>query len=128
MNVQIITNDEKPAFAVLPYDEYEALIERMELLEDLQACKDFDERLARGEEELIPHDVVVRLIDGANPVKVWREHRGLTQNELGTELGLSGAYISQIESGKRDGTVKVYAALAKALDVDIDDLVVARNA
>ena len=124
MNPQIISDrDQKPAFAVLPYDEYMALIERLELLEDLRDCQDFEERLARGEEELIPGDVVERLVEGENTVKVWREHRGLTQEELGAEIGLSGPYLSQIESGKREGTVKVYAALAKALGVDIDDLV-----
>jgi len=125
MNIQIISNsDKEPAFAVLPYDEYTALIERVELLQDLHDCQDFEERLARGEEELIPGDVVERLVEGENPVRVWREHRGLTQEELGARTGLSGPYLSQIESGKREGTVKVFAALAKALDVDIDDLVV----
>jgi len=43
---------------------------------------------------------------------------------LGARTGLSGPYLSQIESGKREGTIKVFSALAKALDVDIDDLVV----
>ena len=125
MNAQIISNNDKePAFAVLPYDEYTALIERVERFEDLSDCQDFEERLARGEEELIPGDVVERLVEGENPVRVWREHRGLTQEELGARTGLSGPYLSQIESGKREGTVKVFAALAKALDVDIDDLVV----
>ena len=125
MNIQIISNsDKEPAFAVLPYDEYTALIERVELLQDLHDCQDFEERLARGEEELIPGDVVERLVEGENPVRVWREHRGLTQEELGARTGLSGPYLSQIESGKREGTVKVFAALAKALDADIDDLVV----
>lgn len=125
MNIQIISNsDKEPAFAVLLYDDYTALIERVERLEDLCDCQDFEERLARGEEELIPGDVVERLVEGENPVRVWREHRGLTQEELGARTGLSGPYLSQIESGKREGTVKVFAALAKALDVDIDDLVV----
>jgi len=55
---------------------------------------------------------------------LWREHRGLTQEELGARTGLSGPYLSQIESGKREGTIKVFSALAKALDVDIDGLVV----
>lgn len=124
MNPQFISgSDEEPAFAVLPYDEYTALIERLELLEDLRDCQDFEERLARGEEELTPGDVVERLVNGEHPVRVWREHRGLTQEELGTRAGLSGPYLSQIESGKREGTVKVYAALSKALKVEIDDLI-----
>jgi len=123
---QIITNnDREPAFAVIPYDEYQALMERLDLLEDLRDSKAFGEKLARGEEEVIPVEVVERLMAGESPVKVWREHRGLTQEDLGEHVGLSGSYLSQIESGKREGTVRVYAALARALGVDVDDLVAA---
>ena len=80
MKPQIITNrDREPAFAVIPYDEYRALMERLEWLEDLRDSKAFEEKLAQGEEEVIPVEVVGRLVEGESPVKVWREHRGLTQ-------------------------------------------------
>ena len=126
MKPQIITNsDREPAFAVIPYDEYRALIERLEWFEDLRDSKAFEEKLVRGEEEVVPAEVVERLVGGESPVKVWREHRGLTQEDLGEQVGLSGSYLSQIESGKRDGTVRVYAALARVLGVDVDDLVAA---
>ena len=116
MKPQIITNsDREPAFAVIPYDEYRVLMERLDLLEDLRDSKAFGEKLARGEEEVIPVEVVERLVDGESPVKVWREHRGLTQEELGEQVGLSGSYLSQIESGKREGTVRVYAGLGARL-------------
>ena len=128
MKPQIITNrDREPAFAVIPYDEYRALMERLEWLEDLRDSKTLAEKLARGEEEVIPVEVVERLVEGESPVKVWREHRGLTQEDLGDQVGLSGSYLSQIESGKREGTVKVYAALARALGVDVDDLVTLKD-
>ena len=58
-----------------------------------------------------------------NPVRVWREYRGLTQRELAEKAGLAQAYIAQIETGRRKGTVDVYKRLAEALRVDIDDLV-----
>lgn len=99
--------------------------EALELLEDLRDCKEFENKLARGEEKLTPSDVVERLVDGENPVKVWREYRGFTQEELGSRTGLSGPCLSRIESGKRESTVKVHVTLAKALGVDIDDLVIA---
>ena len=73
MKPQIITNsDREPAFAVIPYDEYQALMERLDLLEDLRDSKAFGEKLARGEEEVIPVEVVERLMAGESPVKVWR--------------------------------------------------------
>lgn len=126
MKPQIIINrDREPAFAVIPYDEYRALMERLEWFEDLRDSKAFEEKLARGEEEEVPAEVVERLVGEESPVRVWREHRGLTQEDVGEQVGLSGSYLSQIETGKREGTVRVYSALARALGVDLDDLVAA---
>lgn len=39
------------------------------------------------------------------------------------KAGVGKSYISQIETGRREGSVSVYRAIAKALQVDIDDLV-----
>jgi transcriptional regulator with XRE-family HTH domain len=55
-------------------------------------------------------------------VRVWREHRGLTVEKLAKAAGISQPYLSQIETGRRDGTFKVMAALARALKIDLDDL------
>lgn len=57
-----------------------------------------------------------------NPVRVWREHRNLTVGALAQAAGLSQPYISEIEAGKRDSTVKTIAAIARALRVGLDDL------
>lgn len=54
-------------------------------------------------EELIPAEVTYAILDGANPVRVWREQRGLTQQQLADAAGISTPYLSQIESGKRTG-------------------------
>jgi hypothetical protein len=37
---------------------------------------------AAGEEELVPSDVVERLLAAENPIRVWRTHRGLTSAAL----------------------------------------------
>ena len=88
------------------------------MLEDVTA---FDTALAAAEEE-VPHAVVKRLIEGENPIRVWREHRGLTQEDVAARAGIAKAYLSQIEGGRRTGSTKVHAALAEALDVAIEDL------
>jgi len=54
---------------------------------------------------------------------VWREHRGLTQQPLAKAIGISVPYLSQIESGKRRGSAKVLAAIAKELGLSLDDIV-----
>ena len=122
MSVEIIQRDGE-RYAVMPYDEYRDLLETLENSRDVALIDEFYERLGRGEEELIPADVVHRILDGENPVRVWREHRKLTQQALADQAGISKNYLSQIESGKRDGRVRVLQALAQVLNVDLDDLV-----
>ena len=82
----------------------------------------FDAALAKPEETL-PHESVRRLLAGESPCKVWREHRGLTQAELAQAAGLSQPAIAQIESGQRKPGVAALQKLAKALGLDMDDLV-----
>ncbi|MFK5949893.1 MAG: helix-turn-helix transcriptional regulator, partial [Methylococcales bacterium] len=73
-------------------------------------------------EENIPAKVVYDLMDGKNSLKVWRKFRNLTQDELSKKAGITQAMITMIENGKRTGTVNVLGKLAKALNLDIDDL------
>ncbi|HAD03142.1 MAG TPA: hypothetical protein DCF93_00260 [Desulfuromonas sp.] len=43
--------------------------------------------------------------------------------ELSEKAGISKPYLSQIETGKRQGTLETMAAIAKALAVPLDVLV-----
>ena len=52
------------------------------------------------ESETIPHKMVFRLIEGENPITVWREHRDHTGAQLARKSGVSASMISQIESDK----------------------------
>ncbi len=118
MNVQIIRRKGKPEWAVIPYKEYERLRGAAELAEDAELAR----RALERDEERIPIEVVERLIEGENPVRVWRKYRGLTQQGLAKKVGVSPAYLSQIETGKRGGSSKVLRAIASALNVDLDDI------
>jgi len=123
MTIQIIhAQDGQPEWAVLPYQEYLHIIEKIEMLEDIREYDLAVQALASGEEELIPAEVVYAILDGANPIRVWREFRGLTQQEVAMNAGISTAYLSQLETGKRAGTSRVLAAIARVLNVDVDDL------
>ena len=122
MSVQFIETA-SGRLAILPEAEYRELAEAYEDAEAGAIVDRFRERLAAGEEELIPANVVNRLLAGDNPVRVWREHRGLKTGELAEAAALSQAYVSQIEAGKREGSIAAMKAIAKALNLIIDDLV-----
>jgi DNA-binding XRE family transcriptional regulator len=123
MSVQIIENDGIPVYAVVPIADYRALIEKAEMLDDVAAFDKAEAALAAGEDELVPSDIADSLLANVNAVKVWREYRGMSQVALAEAAGLSQAYIAQIETGKREGRIDAYKAIANVLEVDIDDLV-----
>ena len=121
--IQLIERNGKPEWAVLPYEEYLHLIEQAEMLEDIRDYDAAKAAIERGDEEVIPSKVVYAILDGKNPIKVWREFRGLTQQQLAQAVRISKPYLSQIETGKRRGTTEILATIANALNVSIDELV-----
>lgn len=94
-----------------------------EMPDDAAAVARFRARLAAGEEELVPAVVLDRLLDGENPVRVWRTHRGLTQSGLARASGVHRVVIADIEAGRRGREGESLKALAEALGVGGDDLV-----
>jgi len=64
-----------------------------------------------------------RLLDGESPVKVWREKRGRSQRELAAAAGVSAGYLAEIETGRKPGSAAALARLAKALEVQMEDLI-----
>lgn len=122
MNVQTIEKNGKPEYVVLPWEDYQAMLEALEDRADAAALASFAERLARGEEETLPAAMVDRLLAGESPLRVWREHRGLTQAQLGEAAGVAQSMIAMIERGDRRGTVDTLAAIARALKVELEDL------
>ncbi len=109
------------AYVVLPRAEYETLLERLEDLEDAARVREAVEHPETR--EYLPAELVNRLMAGEHPVRIWREHRGLTVAALAEKAGVAPAYVSEIENRKKPGSVRAMKALAAALAVDLDDLV-----
>ncbi len=124
MSVQVIERDGKPEYAVVPYEEWQRLLALAEEVEDIRAAERAMQALASGEDERLPAEVVHALLEGAPPLRVWREHRGLSQTRLAERAGVTQGAIAQIESGRRKGSVHLLRKLARALEIDVDDLVV----
>lgn len=108
---------------LLPRAEYDRLLDAAEMAADVAAFDEVQRALAAGEEEFVPLEMVDRMLAGENPIRVWRQHRGLTVEQLAVKSGLAANYLSQIETGKRVGAVDKLKAIAEALDLTIDDIV-----
>jgi antitoxin component HigA of HigAB toxin-antitoxin module len=114
--VQIIEVDGKPAFYVVPADLWNRLREAAEDAEDRADLERFDRE---DDGVRYPSAVAYAIADGVTPARAWREHRGLTLQALADAAGLSKAFVSQIECGKRTGTAATLKKLAQALGVPL---------
>ena len=123
MSAQFIGKAGMAEFAVIPIEEYNALREKAELLDDTIAYDRALQEMTDGDDEVIPAGIAKRLLSGKeHPLKVWREYRGLTQEELAHAAGTSQGQIALLETGKRKGAIDTWKTLANKLDVDVDDL------
>ena len=81
---RIIHQNGIPAFAVIPWDEYQRLIKAQQETEEPDVW--------------FPHDVVeANTIQGKSLIKAWREHFNLTQQQLADKAGLTQSAIARME-------------------------------
>jgi len=115
---QIILQNKTPVFAILPYAEYESILEKLEDIADIEIIQ-----AAKSEKsERFPLSLIEDIASGKNPIKAYREHRGLSQQALAEKVKISKQYVSQLENNERKGTLGILKKIAKILTVDLDDI------
>ena len=124
----MIVIDRESDTVTMSRGEYDALIEAAEDAVDLAhlAAQEERERLLGIEaarRDHLPGDLVARMLEGEHPVRLWREQRGLTLSALAARAGVAASYLSEIESGRKPGSVAAFRKLAETLDLSVDDLV-----
>ncbi|RLB16036.1 MAG: transcriptional regulator [Deltaproteobacteria bacterium] len=102
-DIQIIKQDGKPAFVVIPYHEYLKMLPEDEIT--------------------VPHEVVELVIRrNMNLVKAWRTYLGLTQAEVAKRAGISQAALSQMERRENSLRTATLEKLAKAMGLHAEQL------
>ncbi|MCY4588928.1 MAG: helix-turn-helix transcriptional regulator [Bryobacterales bacterium] len=107
-------------YAVVPRAEYEALRDAVD--EDAMDAAIIQRVLKDPAQELVSFELAKRIADGEHPVRVWRDYRGMKATELAAAAGIVASYLSDIENGKKPGSVKAMKRIAGALNVTVDDL------
>ena len=108
-------------YAVVPRAEYEAL--RNAVDQDAVDAALMQRALEDPDQELVPFELVKRIARGEHPVRVWRDYRGKKAGELAAAAGIAASYLSDIENGRKPGSVKAMKRIANALNVTVDDLI-----
>ena len=120
-NVQIIEKDGCPQYVVLRIENYREIIS---LLDDTEDCSAIDRALIEDKAgETVPSETVNAILNGVPPLRAWRQCRGFTLESLAERVGVSKGYLSQIENGRKPGTLGILRRISIVLSVTIDDLV-----
>jgi len=105
-NVQIITDKGRPAFVVMPYEDF------------LKIQKE-----RARERGLIPQEIVRRtVLDDVPAVKAWREYIGMTQQELADAAGIKQPVLARIETGVSKPRRSTLMKLARAMNLTLEQL------
>src|SRR6267154_3654107 len=110
MRIETITRKGRE-FAVIPVKALQRLMEDAEMLADVKAYDAAKARLDDGEDELIPLEITERKLKGEPALRVWREHRKLTQEQLAKKARVSRALIAAIETKRKTGSVATWKKL-----------------
>jgi hypothetical protein len=102
--------------------QYEALLDRLEDIEDTLAALAAEQR-GEPTEDAWPSELVDRMIRGESRLRLWREHRELTLAQLSKKTGIAKGYLSEVENKKKPGSAAALKKCAQALRIDLDDLV-----
>jgi len=108
--------------------DWEAFAERLEDIDDraaVQARRAFESAAGNdvARRDYLTGDEALRLIDGENPARIWREKRGMTQRALAEQAGVGVSYLVEIETGKKTGSVEMLLKLAGVPAIAMEHLV-----
>ena len=101
----------------MPPEDYEALIDAKDAA---LALADY----RSGRDPGISGDDMVALLDAPTPLAFWRKRSGKTQTAVAAQVGISQPYLAQLEAGVREPMAGVLAKIARAIGVQIDDLLI----
>ena len=107
---QIIISEGKPAFAVIPWKEYQTLLNHT-------AEENTDSHI------LFPHEVVKANARGDCLIKAWREYLGFTQLEIAEKTGMKQSAIARIESSQTLPRKSTLKKIAEVMEIDIEQLI-----
>ena len=106
---QIIKQNGKPAFVVIPWNEYQELLHN---------------QIESDESDVwFPNEVVKANVRGESLIKAWREYFKLTQAELATKAGMKQSALARLESNTVNPRKSTLQKLAQAMRITVDQLI-----
>lgn len=108
MDIQVISRDGEPEYAVLPWAHYQALLSAAGLQEQTPAPESAPAPSAVHSDSQLP---------SFEQLGALREAKGLAIEALARTVGISPSYLGLIESGERQPDAAIRRSLAWELGV-----------
>ena len=106
---QIITQNGKPAFAVVPWNEYQELIHN---------------QIESDESNVwFPNEVVKANVRGDSLIKAWREYFKFTQTELAAKAGMKQSALARLENSSASPRKTTLRKLAETMEISVEQLI-----
>jgi len=105
---QVIIQNDKPAFAVIPWDEYQYLVKNV---------------VPDEPDVWFPNDVVKKNVRGDSLIKAWREYLGMTQEELAAKARIKQPALARMEKNDANPRNSSLQKLADAMGILIEQLI-----
>jgi DNA-binding XRE family transcriptional regulator len=121
MRIETVTRKGRE-FALIPIRDFQRLMEDAEMLSDVKAYDTAKTRLEDGGDELVPLEITERRLKGEPALRIWREYRKLTQEQLAKKSRVSRALIAAIETKRKTGSVSTLQRLGAVLDLSWEQL------
>ncbi len=84
---------------------------------------DYTQMKNGGNDNALPDDVLQKVaLAQESPIKIIRKFRGMTQDDLANACGLSRPYLTEIETGRKEGSIRSLKSIAAALGVPLERL------
>jgi ribosome-binding protein aMBF1 (putative translation factor) len=105
MGIQVISRDGQPEYAVVPWEQYQALL------------KAAGQAAAEVVVESTQQSAPPTSLPAFSEVAQLRQAKGIAPEQLARNVGVSPAYLAMIESGERQPDAAIRRALAWHLGV-----------
>lgn len=118
MSVQVIMKDGRPEWAVIPYEQYEALLAAAGKPQAEPSAPDVPGAHSVPASPPAPSSGQFSTVKLHSRVQASAK----SEAELAKDAGISPAYLAQISAGERAPSPAIIRGLAQALGIKADDL------
>ena len=121
--IQYIDDTQGNKMVILSLSEFEKMRPiNDDDFEDMLDARIINEMKSQNQ-ETIPGEFINRIfIDDESPIRVYREWRQYSMQYVAEKVGITQSYLSNIETGKREGTISLYQKLALVLNIEINHI------